>query len=320
MGNQSSLIRKAVETYGYKEYMIERYLRLFGEDRLIDYLEGNEQKLLPSIKVNTLRISVEDLHKKLTRKGFELEPVAVVPDAYYIKKAPFSIGATTEYLLGYYYIQRVASMIPSSVLNVTADNIVIDMCAAPGGKTVQLAQAMANQGVILALDLNRQRMKSFRSNISRCGVRNVIAIRMDAANLTDLHVKNISKILLDAPCTGSGLIPFDPTRKTSRLYEDVQFCSGIQMKLIKSAINCLEKGGELVYSTCSIEPEENEYVIDTVLNQSGVELIDLGIDFGEPGLVSVFERELSPDLKKARRLYPFLHKIEGFFICKLKKV
>ncbi|MFX1295342.1 MAG: RsmB/NOP family class I SAM-dependent RNA methyltransferase [Promethearchaeota archaeon] len=320
MESQSKMIKKLCETYGYKEYMIKRYLKLFGKDQIKDFLEGNEQKLLPSIKVNTLKISKEALNKKLADKGFELEPIPSIPDAYYIRKAPFSIGATTEYLLGYYYIQRIASMIPLLILNVTSQDIVVDMCAAPGGKTIQIAQAMNNQGVILALDLNRQRMKSLRSNISRCGVKNVIAIRMDAADLDELHIKNISKILIDAPCSGSGLIPVDSKRKTSRIYEDITFCASIQMKLIKTAINSLEQGGELVYSTCSIEPEENEYIIEAALKQGNIEVIDLDIQLGEPGLTEVFGRKLSPHLKKAKRFYPFLQKTIGFFICKLKKV
>ena len=300
--------------------MLKRYLKLFGEDQIISFLEGNEQKLKPAIRVNSLRISKDALYKRLKSKGFELEQVPVVSNAFYVTKAPFSIGATTEYLLGYYYLQSVASMIPSLVLDPTSQDIVVDMCAAPGGKTTHLAQIMNNQGVILALDLNRERMKSLRSNISRCGVKNVIAIRMDAANLTEFHLKNISKILLDAPCSGSGLIPVDPTRKTSRSFEDIKFCSLMQMKLIKSAINCLERGGELVYSTCSIEPEENEYIINAVLSQFDVELVDLDINSGNPGFTKIFGDELSADLKKARRFYPYLHETEGFFICKLRKV
>jgi NOL1/NOP2/sun family putative RNA methylase len=306
--------------FQYSKYMIPRYLKIFGKDRLVDFLKGNERKLMPSIRVNTLKITKETLYERLIAKGFELEPVQLISNAFYVKKSPFSIGATTEYLLGYYYIQGVAPMIPSLLLNPTSNDIVVDMCAAPGGKTIHLAETMKNLGVILALDLNRARMKSLRSNISRCGVKNVIAIRMDAANLAELKIKNISKILLDAPCSGSGLIPIDPSRKTSRTIEDVEFCSLIQTKLIKAAIDCLITGGELVYSTCSIEPEENEYIIDQALQQFNVETMDLGIKFGEPGLTEIFKKTLSPALKKARRFYPFLQKTEGFFICKLRKV
>jgi NOL1/NOP2/sun family putative RNA methylase len=300
--------------------MIERYLELFGEERILNFLEGNEQKLIPSIKVNTLKISQETLYEKLTNKGFQLEVNPFIPDAFYVYKEPFSIGATTEYLLGYYYIQGVASMIPSILLNASPSDIVVDMCAAPGGKTIQLAQSMNNEGVLFALDLSRDRMKSLRSNLARCGIKNVIAIRMDAVNLTQLKIRGISKILLDAPCSGSGLIPSDPTRKMSRNYEDVEICSTKQMELMTAALNTLETGGELVYSTCSIEPEENEYILDAALQQFGVEIIDLGLNIGEPGYTSAFGRTLAPALEKARRFYPYLHNTEGFFVCKLRKV
>ena len=320
MGDQSNLVRELCDKYKYSPYMIERYVDLFGEERIKKFLDGNEQKILTTIKVNTLRITKDALFRRLNAKGFELEPISVVPDAFYVKKEPFSIGATTEYLLGYYYIQSLSSMIPSLALNVSSHDIVVDMCAAPGGKTIHLAQLMKNQGVILAFELNRERMRSFRSNISRCGAQNIIVFRTDAANLPDLHIKGISKILLDAPCTGSGLIPVDPSRKTSRSFEDIKFCSNIQMKLITAAVEALERGGELVYSTCSIEPEENEYIINSALQQFRLEVVDLNIDYGEPGLINVFSLELSPELKKARRIYPYLHKTEGFFVCKLKKV
>ena len=320
MEYKSNNVQDLARKYGYKDYMIDRYLKLFGEDRIKDFLEGNEQVITPSIRVNTLKISKDELYERLASKGFALEPISLIPDAFYVKKTPFSIGATTEYLLGYYYIQRVTSMIPPMILNPTPEDVVVDMCAAPGGKTIQIGQNMKNQGVIIALDLNRARMKSLRSNISRCDVRNVIAIRMDAINLEKLHIENISKILLDAPCTGSGLIPVDPTRKKSRSYDDIKFCSFLQKKLMKAALSSLRVGGELVYSTCSIEPEENEYIIDDAMEHFNVEILELGIEWGEPGLTEIFGRQLSKDLKKAKRFYPFLHKTVGFFVCKLRKV
>ncbi|MHA1265154.1 MAG: RsmB/NOP family class I SAM-dependent RNA methyltransferase [Candidatus Helarchaeota archaeon] len=312
-------IKKLATKFGYRTYMIERYLALFGRERLEAFLQGNERRITPSIKVNTLKISNEVLKNRLLEKGFKLEPVPLVRDAFYVTKTPFSIGATTEYLMGYYYIQSVASMLPVKALNVKPHEIIVDLCAAPGGKTVHLAQDMQNQGVIIAIDINRTRMKSLRSNISRCGVKNVIAIRMDGADLNKFHLKKISKILIDAPCTGSGLIPIDPSRKTSREYVDIEFCSSIQKKLLRAALECLPRGGEIVYSTCSIEPEENEFLINAVLQSFDVELVDLNLGLGEPGLTQIFGKKLASGLHKARRLYPFLHNMEGYFICKLRK-
>ncbi|MHA1129348.1 MAG: NOL1/NOP2/sun family putative RNA methylase [Candidatus Helarchaeota archaeon] len=320
MGNQIDLIKDLASKYKYRPYMVERYLTIFGSNQIKAFLEGNEQKILPSIKVNTLKITSDALSNRLTEKGFMLEPVPFVSDAYFVKKTPFSLGATTEYLLGYYYLQGAASMLPVDLLNPSPKDLVVDMCAAPGGKTIQLAQYMENEGVIIALDLSRERMKSLRSNLSRCGIHNTLTIRMDAARLADLHLTDITKILLDAPCSGSGLISTDPSRKQSRSYDDVRFCSSIQMKLIRAAVNCLVEGGELIYSTCSIEPEENEFIIDAILKQRPLEIVDLEIPFGESGLINIFGRELSEELKKAKRFYPFLHKTVGFFVCKLRKV
>jgi 16S rRNA C967 or C1407 C5-methylase (RsmB/RsmF family) len=177
---------------------------------------------------------------------------------------------------------------------------------------------MENKGAIVAIDLNRQRMRSLRSNLSRCGVSNVIAYRMDGKDLPSLGL-TANKILLDAPCSCDGVIPFDPSRKKSRAMDDIRFCSTIQRKLIAAAIQCLGPNGELVYSTCSTAPEENEYVIADAMREFDVEVMDTGLNFGDEGLREAFGVRLPDELHLARRLYPHKHGVEGFFLCKLRK-
>ncbi|MHA1297851.1 MAG: NOL1/NOP2/sun family putative RNA methylase [Candidatus Helarchaeota archaeon] len=313
-----SIIKELSETYGYVEYMIERYFKLFGKKQTIELLKANEAKFYPSIRFNTLKIDPLKLKKRLENKGFRLKQIPWIDYGFWVTKGKFPLGATTEYLLGYYYIQRSVSMIPALVLNPTKNDLVIDMCAAPGGKTTHLAQIMGNQGVILAFDINRRRMKSLRSNLARCGIKNTIGFVKDALELKNLGIR-ADKILLDAPCTGEGLICFDPSRKKSRDLKDVLFCADRQIKLLRVAIDCLKKDGIIVYSTCSIAPEENEFVINSILKEKKISILNINLEYGREGLIEAFNKKLDPDLIKSKRFYPHIHRTEGFFICKLRK-
>ncbi|MCS4542077.1 MAG: RsmB/NOP family class I SAM-dependent RNA methyltransferase [Euryarchaeota archaeon] len=279
----TDLSKQLAQEYGYDEFLIRRYLTFFGQEETIQLLEANERPLKTSILVNTLRISVDSLKSRLESKGIKLEKIPWIPNGFWVLEAPFSVGATTEYLLGHYYLQEAAAMLPAFVLDPKQNEVVIDMCAAPGGKTIQLAQLMENHGCILALEVDLRRTKALRSNLSRCGVKNAIIFRMSALDLTQLDVQ-ADKILLDAPCTGEGVIRKDPTRKKSRGPPDIEFCSALQTKLIDVAVNCLKEGGILVYSTCSLAPEKNELVIDYVIKKHNLKVLPTEIEVGESAL------------------------------------
>ncbi len=190
--------------------------------------------------------------------------------------------------------------------------------APPGGKTSYLAQLMENKGLIYAFDVGEERLKETRLNLSRLGVINTVLIHGSALHIDELGVE-FDGILLDAPCTGSGTIHKNPERKANRTMEDVKFCQGLQMKLLEKGLEVLKKGGTLVYSTCSLEPEENEFVIQWVLDNFDVELLP-PLRYGEPALRKPFGVELSEEIEKARRFYPDKHGTSGFFVAKLRKL
>ncbi len=311
-------MRRLAERFGYLEYMVERYLALFGEETEA-FLEGNDMVLPKTIRCNTLAIEPQVLVKRLESKGFELEAVEGMDYAFRVTVGKLPLGATTEYLLGYYFVQSVASMWAVEVLNPREGRIVVDMCAAPGGKTTHIAQLMGNKGALLATDISRDRMRGLRSNLSRLRVENAIAIRVDAAQLPETKVR-ADKVLLDAPCTGEGLIPLNPERKQSRRLQDIETMVAVQRKLIIVASKLLKEGGTLVYSTCSFAPEENEEIIDFALQRCPLRVVDTGLAFGNPGLTMPFGRVLDESLVNARRFYPYKHLMEGFFICTLEKV
>ena len=319
MSTEDDLVEELAERYNYRKYMVKRYLEMFGKEETVKLLEANEQKLIPSLRCNTLRIDEEDFVTLFTKKRFVLEKISGISYGYRVLKTPFPLGATNEYLLGFYFLQSEASMIPVQVLDPKPGEMIIDLAAAPGGKTTQIAQFMKNKGVIVAIDINRKRIKSLRSNLSRCGVYNSLIIRMDGRQISDLCLQ-ADKVLLDAPCTGEGLISRDPTRKTSRELKDILYVAELQKSLIDAALACLKPGGSLVYSTCAMAPEENEFVIDHALKNEDIHVKKMDFNRGSPAFTGViFGETLHPSIKEARRLYPHKDGTEGFFICKLQK-
>lgn len=308
---------RLAQKYGYREFMVERYLALFGADTE-QFLKGNDIEIPKIIRVNTLAASPQDVASRLRAKGMKLESVNGLPYAFHVLESPVPIGATTEYLLGYYMLQSPASMWAIEVLNPQPGQLVIDMCAAPGGKTTLIAQLMKNQGALLATDISRDRLRSLRSNLSRLRVENTLAIRMDASRLAKMGIQ-ADAVLLDAPCTGEGLIPVDKSRKQSRSAEDITILAKVQQKLILAASQLLRVGGILVYSTCSFAPEENEEIIDFALRQCPIRIVDTELPVGDPGLIEAFDHQFDNSLHRARRFYPYKHQMEGFFICKMEK-
>lgn len=314
-----NLVQDIARKYGYLPYMVERYIQFLGVDDTLKLLKANDKPLTPSIRVNTLKINPIDLEKILYQKGFELEKIENIPYAYKVLKEPHNLGSTHEFLQGYYYLQNVASMLPSVILSPKPSDIVIDMCAAPGSKATHLAQLMKNEGTLILIDRNKARIPALEINLRRMGIVNSIVINMDAINLSKLKVK-VNKILLDAPCTGEGLIRQDPNRKKSRKAKDIDKMALIQKKLLKAGLNALKPGGKLLYSTCSIAPEENELVVHEVLEEErSFEISKISKTYGVKGLTEVYGKNLRKDLEYSQRLYPHLHNTIGFYLCLLKQ-
>ncbi|MFX0029708.1 MAG: RsmB/NOP family class I SAM-dependent RNA methyltransferase, partial [Candidatus Hermodarchaeota archaeon] len=318
MSQNQELAQNLAEEYGYLPYMIERYFQILGVDDTLELLKANEKPLIPSIRVNTLKIKAFDLKRRLESKGFELNTVESIPYAFKVMKETLNLGSTHEFLQGYYYLQNIASMLPAIILNPKPEDIVIDMCAAPGSKATHLAQLMNNEGTIILIDRNRERIPALEMNVRRMGIINSIVLNMDAIEILKLNIK-ATKILLDAPCTGEGLIRQDPNRKKSRKLKDIKKMASVQKKLLKVGLNTLQPEGELLYSTCSIAPEENEMVVHEVLDEEqNFRIIKISNTYGVRGLTEVFGMNLKEDLEYSQRLYPHIHDTIGFFLCLLK--
>ena len=307
-------VKALARKYGYEEYMVSRFAQFVPD--LEKFLASMEQAPPVYIRVNTLKIGQNALIQRLKDKGFSLK-ASDLPDCLEVTAEPYSIGASAEHLLGYFYVQDKSSLVPPLALAPSSGDTVIDMAASPGGKTTHIAQLMNNEGLLVAIELEPSRMPGLRANLGRCGVRNVALFEMDAMDASRLDLR-ADKILLDAPCTGEGVIAKDQTRKTSRELADIAFCAGQQRELIDAACSVLKPGGTLVYSTCSFAPEEDEQIVDYAVKKHGLKVEP--IPYGSPALESFGTQQFSPEVANARRMYPHLHRTTGFFVARLRNV
>ncbi len=311
--------KEIAKKYGYLQYMIERYLALWGEDETFSFIEACENPVRTSIRVNTLKATLESLKPRLLNNDVALEAVPWLEEGFWANFERGSPGSLFEHMLGFYYVQGVPSMTVSRVLDPQPNETVVDIAAAPGGKTTHIAQLMENLGTVVAIDADRRRIASLESNIQRCGVTNAIVLRGDARKLDRMKLSP-HRIMLDAPCSGEGLIPLDPSRKTSKSMADIRFCATREEEMLEASVSALTQGGTLVYSTCSIAPEENEYVVDGILQRHPeLRIVEIPLEFGSPGYVEPYGVQLDSSLALARRFLPHLHGTEGFFICKMMK-
>lgn len=258
-----------------------------------------------TIRVNTLKITKEELTKKLTEKGISLTNHPLNENILIVNKEPFSIGATTEYLAGYYITQDAASIMSVIELELKEGELVLDMTSAPGAKTTHISQELKNTGVIIACEIDKRRIKSVMYNCDRMGCENVIGLRMDSKEISKLGME-FDKILLDAPCSAEGTLHKNPeVIKKETNYRKI---ISEQTALIEAGIKALKKGGIMVYSTCSINPDENEGIIKHAINQ-GMTLLEPISNGGKPGI----------ELTKTRRYYPHTDGTQGFFIARMTK-
>ena len=299
--------------YGYDRWLVGRFLEYVPG--VEDFLEKMERPPTQYIRVNTLKTSRKELESRLSSKGFELKRTSI-PEVLAVEKAPIATGATNEYLFGHYYIQDLSSCMAVDALDISKDQVVLDVAAAPGGKTTFIAQKMENTGSIIALEPNERRARAMSFNLARCGVYNTCILRRDGMRAEKLQMK-FDRVLLDAPCSCEGVIAKDATRKTNHTPQDVDYCAARQDKLIEAAAMMVKSGGILVYSTCSFAPEENEIVVDRLLQKLGNVAVE-PLKYGSSGLTRFGDMKFDNQLMNTRRLYPHVHDTTGFFIAKLR--
>ena len=231
---------------------------------MASFVASCQKPLRKSIRVNTLKISVEDFLGRAKDKGWELEPVPWCETGFWItadeSEAP--LGNTAEHMSGLFYIQEASSMMPPSALFQGEENYqaVLDTAAAPGSKTTQIAALMDNRGVLVANEYAASRVKVLHANIERCGVRNAALSNFDGRVFGGWLPEQFDAVLLDAPCSGEGTIRKDADAMKNWTYQSVVDIADTQKDLIESAFHALKPNGVLVYSTCTLSTEENQQV------------------------------------------------------------
>ncbi|MDP2672447.1 MAG: RsmB/NOP family class I SAM-dependent RNA methyltransferase [Nanoarchaeota archaeon] len=312
-----------------KPEFLEKMRHLLNQADFEKYEKIIQEPLLNSIRCNTLKIFPEELKIKLEEKNWKIsQPFKNYPEVMIVENdlGPGELGRSIEHLLGYYYIQELASMLSTIALAPKPNELILDLCASPGSKTSQIASQIKNTGTIIANDVNIERIKILASNLERCGVANAIITREDGVALCEkLKSQGLKfdKILLDAPCSGEGTMR--SSVKTCLMWNPntIKSLSKLQKKLFQKAFEILKEGGEMIYSTCTHAPEENEEVVDFALkefkDEIKIEEIKLPVKCRE-GIASWNDEKYDERVKFCARIYPQDNNSEGFFVAKFRRV
>ncbi len=284
-----------------------------------DFIAACQRPLRRSIRVNTLKTSVADFLQLVAPYGWQLTPVPWCAEGFWIEREDeesLPLGSTAEHLSGLFYIQEASSMLPVAALFAEGDmpQRVMDVAAAPGSKTTQIAARMGNKGGILANEYSASRVKVLHANISRCGISNVALTHFDGRVFGAALPESFDAILLDAPCSGEGVVRKDPEALKNWSPESNQQIAATQRELIDSAFHALQPGGTLVYSTCTLNREENEDVVQWLLARypQAVETLPLGSLFPQASEALTAEGFL--------HVFPQIYDCEGFFVARLRKI
>lgn len=301
---------------------LTHYRQFLSADDFARLLDALEQPRLPALRINPLKTDVANARATWPAwYGWDVQPVPFCAEGWQIMRAETPIGQTLEHDNGFYYVQDAASMLPAELFSDHAAPLILDLAAAPGGKTTHLASRYADRGVIVANDTSVKRITALRTNLQNWGVFGVLITNAPGEPFGRWFPETFDRVLLDAPCSGDTLRA--TTGRKTRTVSDTeraQLCTR-QGTLLLSAFQALKPGGEIVYATCTMAPEEDEAVIDGLLRQfpSGAEIVRVDRLRDAPGLMTDGARTFTPQTRHAIRLWPHLYRTSGFFAALIRK-
>lgn len=309
--------------HDYNQFMMGLLMQLFNLEELKKYLEASDTDRPITVRTNTLKTRRKELAQDLINLGVNVDPIEWSKEGLIVYDSPVPIGATATYLAGHYILQGAGSFLPVMALQPQPNERILDLSAAPGGKTTHIAQLMRNTGTIFANDISKERCRAVSANSHRLGVINTVISCKDGRMFPQI-MTGFDRVLIDAPCTGTGVANKDPSIKASKTIKDVKRCTHLQKELLLAAIDCCnsksDSGGVIVYSTCSVLVEENEAVIQYALLRRDVKLVDTGLEFGRAGFKKYQKYRFHPSMTLTKRFYPHTHNTDGFFVAKLQKL
>lgn len=295
--------------YSYNPWIIEKWIRDFGQEFTEDLLDANSQKPNLYVRTNTLKISRDELIEKLSKEGIKCTKVNGIDEAIMVQNLK-NIENNSLFKSGYFTIQDISSMLVGKITNPEKNSNVLDICSAPGGKTTHVATIMENTGKVVARDVFEHKLKLIKYTVNRLGLTNVDVEDKDALKLDTNSIDKFDYVLADVPCSGLGIIKRKPEIKFKEKNELSELPT-IQSNILKNASKYVKVNGTLIYSTCTIHDEENINVIEKFLKENEnfelvpIENINIDLDNQEKGYI---------------KIYPNIHGMDGFFIAKLKRV
>lgn len=300
----------ALQTFN-PTWFVEYCFKLFGKEGAAAFLQGNLNPPPTYIRINTLAGTEEEILGKLEAEGIKLEKTEPLKYTYKVLESKETLNNSASLKAGLFYVQDKASCFASEAANPAPGSTVFDVCAAPGAKTTFLAQLMNNSGSIVSLDFSAKRMKTWQKETRRMHTNIAEPIVADARISIPL-VGKADLVVIDPPCTSTGVFAKQPSAKWRLSPKSIQNMSEVQLQLINNCADKVKPGGYLTYSTCSITEEENEGVVEAFLKaHPDFKLVEIEPKIGVQGLKG---------LTACQRLYPHMHQCNGFFIAKMQRV
>ncbi|CDZ74757.1 ribosomal RNA small subunit methyltransferase B [Peptoniphilus sp. ING2-D1G] len=284
--------------YSHPLFFVESLLKKYDVKFVEELLISNNEEAPFEIRVNTDKISVDNFAEKLGKLNYKCEKTKISKNALKIKN-PDGIFDTKFYRDGYFYVQDEGSILVSENSNIRECKTLLDLCAAPGGKSINLS-LLSKSSDIISCDISNYKVNLIRENIQRLGLKNIFPRKNDATKLNDKFVNKFDFVLVDAPCSGFGLYRRKPEIRYNREYNDIKSLQEIQIKILVNALNYLNEKGNLTYSTCTWSEEENEHVVNSVIDYDKFEII-------------------KTDGENFKRYYPSKDGTDGFTICRIKR-
>lgn len=286
--------------YSYPDWLIERWLKEYDESFLEAFLKANNEPPALTLRVNTLRMDRESLMKALESEGLQVKKSDVIEDGILVTDiSDTTLHQLQAYKKGLFFVQDEGSMLVAKRLDVAPGMKVIDVCSAPGGKSTHLAQLMNNEGEITAFDIYQHKIDKINENADRLGIEIIKATLQDAAVPNEVYINSADRVLVDAPCTGFGIIRRKPEIKYNRTEKDIDTLTSLQYSILETAATYVVKDGILLYSTCSIDKAEDEEIVEKFLSKHpNFELLEDSME----------------------KLFPHIDGTDGFFIAKMKRV
>ncbi len=309
--NREDLPSKYSLKYFTYTWIVRKFIKQWGKDFTEKVLQSLLESIPLYVRVNTLKVSYDDITSKLTNYEIKYTPVETIPNLIRIDETPLPIPRLDEFKEGKLVVQQKASALVSLVLDPQPGEKILDMCASPGGKTSHLVAQAGTTKNILAVDLNKERVKILTDRLKLLGAEKVKILSADARTLKSKVKSTFDKILLDPPCSGSGTYSSRPDIKWRMKQRDLNWYIKLQTALLDEASKLLEVDGCIVYSTCSLFEDENHEIISQFLKKNS----NFSLMLTSP-MIGIASTLLE---NKTQELYPHLHETEGFFIAKMKK-